>query len=108
MAESAERQSPEGQLAQQAIAALEQLIAEGELRAGSKLPTQRQLVQRLDVAPGTVSRAVAELKGRGVLESFTGRGTYVAVGRERSRPPVIALEDRLQRAFASKRSRSTY
>jgi DNA-binding transcriptional MocR family regulator len=56
---------------------LAEAIANGRLRAGERLPTHRNLAQRLGVTIGTVTRAYAEAERRGVVEATVGRGTFV-------------------------------
>lgn len=53
-------------------------IAAGALKAGSQLPTVRQLAVDLAVNPNTVLRAYKELEIRGVVETQQGSGTYVS------------------------------
>jgi DNA-binding transcriptional MocR family regulator len=55
-------------------------VAAGRLRAGARLPTHRDLAERLDVTVGTVSRAYAEAARRGLLAGEVGRGTFVRSG----------------------------
>ncbi len=57
--------------------ALSEAIAEGDLAAGDRLPTQRDLAWQLGVTVGTVGRAYAEIERRGLLSGETGRGTFV-------------------------------
>src|SRR5215212_8459293 len=64
-------------------AALERDVAAGVLVAGSRLPTHRELARKLAITPVTVTRAYAAAARRGLIESMTGRGTFVrAVKRE--------------------------
>lgn len=44
---------------------------------GARLPTQRDLADRLGVTTGTVSRAYAEAAHRGLVSGEVGRGTFV-------------------------------
>lgn len=55
-------------------------IAEGRLRPGERLPTQRDLAYRLDVTVGTVGRAYDLLAQRGLVRGEVGRGTFVRGG----------------------------
>ena len=64
-------------------------ISRGELQAGDRLPTVRQLAVDLSVNPNTVIRAYREMEIEGVLETQQGSGTYVG-----SREPKI---DELER-----------
>ena len=52
-------------------------IADGKLPAGSRLPGERDLAAEHGVAVGTVRRAVAELRERGLVVTLPGKGTYV-------------------------------
>ncbi|HEU0014716.1 MAG TPA: GntR family transcriptional regulator [Longimicrobium sp.] len=60
------------------MAQITEHAATGELRPGERLPTVRQLADRLDVAPGTVARAYGELERRGVVVTEGARGTRIA------------------------------
>jgi GntR family transcriptional regulator len=51
-------------------------IRAGELSAGHRLPSVRQLAGDLHIAPGTVARAYSQLEADGLLES-TRAGTRV-------------------------------
>lgn len=57
--------------------ALENDVAEGVLRDGSRLPTHRELAATLGVTPLTITRAYQEAARRGLIESTVGRGTFV-------------------------------
>ncbi len=52
-------------------------IASGVLHEGSRLPTHRELAERLGVTVGTISRAYAEAARRGLVSGEVGRGTFV-------------------------------
>lgn len=55
-------------------------IAAGRLPHGAKLPPQRNLAFDLGVTVGTVGRAYALLRERGLVSGETGRGTFVQNG----------------------------
>lgn len=57
--------------------ALEADVASGDLAAGTRLPTHRDLAWKLKVTVGTVSRAYREAERRGLIGGEVGRGTYV-------------------------------
>ncbi|HKR62383.1 MAG TPA: PLP-dependent aminotransferase family protein [Thermoanaerobaculia bacterium] len=61
--------------------ALERDVRGGLLVAGSQLPTHRELARVLGITPVTVTRAYAEAARRGLVESATGRGTFVRAAR---------------------------
>ncbi|CAB1261703.1 GntR family transcriptional regulator [Clostridium sp. MT-14] len=54
------------------------LINRGKLKVGEKMPTERELSEKLKVSRNTVSTAYDELEQEGVLKSYQGRGTFVA------------------------------
>ena len=49
----------------------------GQIEAGDRLPTVRQLAVDLSVNPNTVSRAYTELELTGLVETQMGSGTFV-------------------------------
>ena len=52
-------------------------IASGELKAGARLRSERDLAEFYEVAYGTVRRAMQMLRDRGLIETIHGRGTFV-------------------------------
>ena len=67
-------------------------IAGGRLKTGEKLPSHRELSERIVVAPLTVKKAYDELEALGFLETQRGRGTFVCATL-----PKIDREDQLER-----------
>ncbi|MEU7158856.1 GntR family transcriptional regulator [Streptomyces chrestomyceticus] len=49
----------------------------GRLKGNDKLPSTRELADRYEVAPGTVQRALAELRAGGIIYSHQGRGSFI-------------------------------
>ena len=79
---------------------LRQAIVSGELTG--KLPGERDLGKRFDANPKTLSKALTDLAGEGLLERSIGRGTYVK-GQEpqaRSGGKWMVLCDERQRESA--------
>jgi len=64
-------------------------VERGELAPGARLPTHRDLAQRLDISIQTVSRAYEELIRRGLIVGVVGRGTFVRPDRSEPAPPFI-------------------
>ena len=64
-------------LTDQAIAKIKDLIMSGEFAAGSKLPKEQELAQRLGLSRNSLREAVRALTLIGVLEPRVGDGTYV-------------------------------
>jgi len=52
-------------------------VASGELPAGQRLPTVRQMAADLGLANNTVARAYRELEAAGVIATHGRRGTFV-------------------------------
>lgn len=61
-------------------ALLEEDVQNGVLKAGTKLPPQRELADYLDVNLSTVSRAFKLCEQKGLLSASVGNGTYVSSG----------------------------
>ncbi|MDE5746794.1 MAG: winged helix-turn-helix domain-containing protein, partial [Acetatifactor sp.] len=57
---------------------LEEDIKSGALKAGTKLPPQRELADYLDVNLSTVSKAYKLCMQKGLLSASVGNGTYVS------------------------------
>lgn len=71
------------------------LIATGDLLAGARLPSVRQLATDLGLAGGTVARAYHELELAGLVEGRGRHGTVV-----RPRPAASVAERSRQDALA--------
>jgi DNA-binding GntR family transcriptional regulator len=55
-------------------------IASGTLGPGDRLPSERELTERLGVSRATVRRALGELSTDGLVEASAGRGSFVSTG----------------------------
>lgn len=71
-------------LYEQIVQQIEQSITEGRLNAGDQLPTERELAQQFGVSRTAVREAVKTLTEKGLVESFSGRGTFVTAHRSLS------------------------
>lgn len=56
---------------------IEQLILEGVLKPGERLPPERELAQELNVSRPSLREAITTLKSRGLLQSRRGGGNFV-------------------------------
>lgn len=65
-------------LAQSVVRQIEELILRGILRPGERLPSERELSERLGVSRPSLREAVSELQERGLLTSRAGAGIFVA------------------------------
>ncbi len=59
--------------------AIRLLVTDGRIAPGTRLPSERDLTDRLGVSRTTVSRAYAELKDRGYLTARVGAGSVAAL-----------------------------
>ncbi|WP_345498046.1 aminotransferase-like domain-containing protein [Nocardia callitridis] len=66
--------------------AIARLITNGELRAGDRLPTVRELSTQLGVSPATVSHGWRALARAGLVVSRGRSGTFVADGNSHTAP----------------------
>jgi GntR family transcriptional regulator len=57
--------------------ALRQEITSGRLKPGDRLPSSRELKERLGIANATVHSALRVLRDEGLIYSVQGRGSYV-------------------------------
>ncbi|WP_181705965.1 FCD domain-containing protein [Chthonobacter rhizosphaerae] len=74
------------------IGQIEGLILDGVLRAGDRLPAERELAKSLDVSRPILRDALADLEARGLLVTRHGGGTFVAdVTGEVFREPIVGL-----------------
>lgn len=69
-----------GSATSQLIARFKQLISEGKLRPGSKLPPERELAARFHVNRTTLRHALKMLEMMGVVSQRVGDGTYLNSG----------------------------
>ncbi len=60
------------------IRQVESLILRGILRPGERLPSERELSERMGVSRPSLREALADLQDRGLLMSKAGAGVYVA------------------------------
>ncbi|PHQ83639.1 MAG: GntR family transcriptional regulator [Thalassobium sp.] len=72
-----EKVQPE-KLSQSVVRQIELLILRGILRPGERLPSERELSERLGVSRPSLREALAELQDAGLLASRAGAGVYVA------------------------------
>ncbi|GAA0493667.1 hypothetical protein Ade02nite_21320 [Paractinoplanes deccanensis] len=74
---------------EQVAARLRQQIANGTLRPGQVVPSERSLAQEYNIGRQTVSRAVKLLRAEGLLEHRRGLGVFVREPAEVSeiKPP---------------------
>jgi GntR family transcriptional repressor for pyruvate dehydrogenase complex len=59
---------------------VEESILKGQLKPGDQLPAERDLAQRFGVSRTAVREAVKALREKGLVEAYSGRGTFVTDG----------------------------
>jgi GntR family transcriptional repressor for pyruvate dehydrogenase complex len=57
---------------------IEELILQGVLRPGDRLPAERELSETMDVSRPTLREALTDLEQRGLIATRPGGGTFVA------------------------------
>jgi GntR family transcriptional repressor for pyruvate dehydrogenase complex len=70
-------------LYEQIVQQIEDSILSGALKAGEQLPSERELATRFAVSRTAVREAVRALSEKGLVEAYTGRGTFVTDGTSR-------------------------
>jgi GntR family transcriptional regulator, transcriptional repressor for pyruvate dehydrogenase complex len=62
---------------EQIVQQIEESIVKGDLKPGDQLPAERDLAQRLGVSRTAVREAVKALREKGLVEAYSGRGTFI-------------------------------
>ena len=71
-------------LYEQIVQQVEDSILKGQLKPGDQLPAERDLAQRFGVSRTAVREAVKTLREKGLVEAYSGRGTFVTNGTSQS------------------------
>lgn len=79
----------EGSLSVQAAQQIRELIHTGELKRGERLPSERELSERLGVSRTVVREAIKMLRASGYVKVRMGVGSFV------TEDPINILEDQL-------------
>jgi len=82
-------------LADAIVSELENLILEGSLTPGQKLPPERELAKQFDVSRPSLREAIQKLEAKGLLTRRQGGGTFVTESLLQS------FEDPLQQLLSS-------
>ena len=67
-------------LYEQIVQQIEDSVLNGSLKPGDQLPAERELAQRLGVSRTAVREAVKALREKGLVEAYSGRGTFITDG----------------------------
>lgn len=77
----------EGSTTERVVAQIHALLARGDLRAGDRLPPERELARHLGISRPSLRAGLRSLIAMGVLQSRHGSGTFIAEG-----PPALQGE----------------
>ena len=89
-------------LYEQIVQQVEESIQRGVLKAGDKLPPERDLAQQFGVSRTAVREAVKALREKGFVEAYPGRGTFIM---EANSHPIRLSLDRMVKAGQGEGSR---
>lgn len=67
-------------LYEQIVQQIEESILKGTLKPGDQLPAERELAQNFGVSRTAVREAVKALREKGLVEAYSGRGTFITDG----------------------------
>jgi len=67
-------------LFEQIVEQVEESILKGRLKPGDQLPAERDLAQEFGVSRTAVREAIKTLREKGLVEAYSGRGTFVTSG----------------------------
>lgn len=82
----------ETSLTEKAHQQVEALIVNGTLKAGDRLPSERELTEQLKVSKTVIREAVRSLVAKGLIDVRVGSGMYVrAVGSDMMKEPMSLL-----------------
>jgi GntR family transcriptional regulator, transcriptional repressor for pyruvate dehydrogenase complex len=88
-------------LYEQIVQQVEESILKGQLKPGDQLPAERDLAQRFGVSRTAVREAVKALREKGLVEAYTGRGTFVTNGTSQSIRQSLNLITKINQADGS-------
>lgn len=67
-------------LYEQIVHQIEESILKGTLKTGDQLPAERELAQQFGVSRTAVREAIKALSEKGLVEAYSGRGTFITNG----------------------------
>lgn len=71
-------------LYEQIVQQIEDSVVKGVLKPGDQLPPERELAQKFGVSRTAVREAIKALREKGLVEAYTGRGTFITDGRSQA------------------------
>jgi GntR family transcriptional regulator, transcriptional repressor for pyruvate dehydrogenase complex len=88
-------------LYEQIVQQIEDSILKGTLKAGDQLPSERELALKFGVSRTAVREAVKALHEKGLVEAYSGRGTFITNGTSHAVRQSINLMMRIDQADGS-------
>jgi GntR family transcriptional regulator, transcriptional repressor for pyruvate dehydrogenase complex len=88
-------------LYEQIVQQVEDSILKGQLKPGDQLPAERDLAQRFGVSRTAVREAVKTLREKGLVEAYSGRGTFVTNGTSQAIRQSLDLMIRINKQEGS-------
>jgi GntR family transcriptional repressor for pyruvate dehydrogenase complex len=67
-------------LYEQIVEQIEESILKGALKPGDQLPAERELAEQFGVSRTAVREAIKALREKGLVEAYSGRGTFITNG----------------------------
>ena len=81
-------------ITEEIVTQIRDYIAQGELKAGDRLPSEREMAQQLGVSRPTVREALQVLEHTGFVEILQGSGTYIRdISKQALTDPLQILID---------------
>jgi GntR family transcriptional regulator, transcriptional repressor for pyruvate dehydrogenase complex len=88
-------------LYEQIVQQIENSITKGTLKAGDQLPSERELALKFGVSRTAVREAVKALHEKGLVEAYSGRGTFITNGTSQAVRQSIDLLMRMDQPGGS-------
>src|SRR6202040_1118573 len=88
-------------LYEQIVQQIEESVLKGTLKPGDQLPAERELAQQLGVSRTAVREAVKTLREKGLVEAYSGRGTFITDGTSQAARQSFDLMVKLGQAEGS-------
>ena len=68
-----------------------QMIKDGRLIVGSKIPSERDIAEQLGIGRNSTREAISIMRGMGLIESRHGSGNYIAKNSERTISSIVSV-----------------
>jgi GntR family transcriptional regulator, transcriptional repressor for pyruvate dehydrogenase complex len=88
-------------LYEQIVKQIEDSVLKGILKPGDQLPAERELAEQFGVSRTAVREAIKALSEKGLVESYSGRGTFITNGTSHAMRQSLDLIMRIGQAEGS-------